>query len=169
MTSPHCLLTAKDSAYLKSLLSSKDQDEDFLALLRVKLDNANLVLDHTIDRRVATIDSRVEFSVGGGFTEERILTRDDKGNGLARALPITTPRGLALLGLKEGDVFPLRKPNGIIEPIRLTKVVFQPEADQRGVPANEVVDFQSRWKKTIGETAHTPNDNDDLGPGPGAA
>lgn len=169
MTSIHCHLTAKDSAYLKSLLSSKDQDEEFLALVRGKLDTAHLLLDHTIDPRVATIDSRVEFSVGGGFTEERILTRDEKGNGLARALPVTTPRGLAVLGLKEGEVFPLRKPNGIIEPIRLIKVVFQPEAAERGRPTSEVVDFQSRWMKTIGGTAHPPGDNDDAGPGPGAA
>lgn len=169
MTSASAHLTAKDSAYLKSLLTAKDQDEDFLELLRRKLDNANLLLDHTIDRRIATIDSRIEFSVGGGFTEERILTRDDKGNGLARALPITTPRGLALLGLKEGDVFSLRKPNGIIEPIRLIKVLFQPESAERGDTEGAVVDFHPRWMKSLSGSGRTPGDNDDAGPGPGAA
>lgn len=170
MTSPHCHLTAKDSTYLNSLLNAKSQDEDLLALLRAKLAKANVMLDHAIDPRIATIDSRIEFSVGGGFTEERILTRDEKGNGLARALPVTTPRGLALLGLKEGDVYSFRKPNGIIEPIRLIKVTFQPEAAERGVHPGEVVDFHSRWMKTISGTANPPSDNDDMGPtGPGAA
>ncbi|HRN89739.1 hypothetical protein [Hyphomicrobium sp.] len=161
-------ITAKDSAYLQSLLNSKDQDEDYLALLRGKLENANLLLDHTVDRRVATIDSRVEISIGGGFTEERLLTRDEKASNPGNALPITTPRGLALVGLKEGDVFPLRKPNGIIEPIKLIKVIYQPEAAKRGEDAGSVVQFQPHWKKSLSTTgADVVSDNDD--PGPGAA
>lgn len=167
MSSTQIHLTAKDSAYLQSLLNSKDQDEDFLALLRRKLENANLMLDHTVDRRVATIDSRVEISIGGGFTEERILTRDEKASNPGNALPITTPRGLALLGLREGEVFPLRKPNGIIEPIKLIKVVYQPEAALRSEPAGSVVQFQPHWKKSLNAGATVLTDNDD--PGPGAA
>lgn len=167
MTSTQCHLTAKDSAFLQSLLKSKDQDEDFLALLRQKLDTATLLLDHTVDRRIATIDSRVAFSVGGGFTEERLLTRDDKATNPANALPITTPRGLALLGLMEGNVFPLRKPNGIIEPIKLIKVVYQPEAAQRRDPEGSVVQFHPHWKKSLSAGIAAASDADD--PGPGAA
>lgn len=167
MTTSQSHLTAKDSAYLQTLLASKGQDEDFLALLRQKLDNANLLLDHTVDRRVATIDSRVEFTVGGGFTEERILTRDEKGTNPGNALPITTMRGLALLGLKEGDVFPLRKSNGIIEPIKLIKVVYQPESAKRNEQDSSVVQFHPRWMKSLNAGVDTAPDNDD--PGPGAA
>lgn len=169
MSSTTCHLTAKDSAYLQTLLKSKDRDEDFLDLVRNKLDSATLLLDHTIDPRVATIDSRVEFTVGGGFIEERVLTRDEKGSTLARALPVTTPRGLALLGLMEGDVFSLRKPNGIIEPIRLLKVIVQPQAAGRGPQASEIVDFKAHWMKSVAGMAHPPRGNDDPGPGPGAA
>lgn len=167
MSSTTCHLTAKDSTYLQSLLKSKDRDEDFLDLVRNKLDSATLLLDHTIDPRIATIESRVAFTVGGGFVEERVLTRDEKGSTLARALPVTTPRGLALLGLKEGDVFSLRKPNGVIEPIRLLKVIDQPQAARRGEHTSQVVDFKAHWMKSVAGTAHPPRGNDD--PGPGAA
>ena len=167
MTSSQCHLTAKDSAYLQSLLTSNDHDEDFLALLHRKLENATVLLDHAIDRRIATIDSRVAFSVGGGFTEERVLTRDEKGTNPGNALPVTTPRGLALLGLREGDVFPMRKPNGIIEPIKLIEVVHQPEAAKRGEPAGSVVHFHPHWKKSLSAGGGAAPDNDD--PGPGAA
>ena len=162
MTFPQCQLTAKDFNYLQSLLASKDFGEPFLQLLRCKLGNANLLLDHTIDHRIATIDSRVAFTVGGGFTEERVLTRDEKGATVNHALPVTTLRGLALLGLKEDDVFSLRKPDGIIEPIRLLKVPYQPEAAKRGNATGAVVQFEPRWKKSLGAVT-----NDD--PGPSAA
>lgn len=169
MTSHSCHLTAKDSTYLQSLLTSKDQGEAYLHLLRRKLADATVVLDHAIDPRVATLDSRVEFSVGGGFTEQRVLTRGEPPATDGLALPITTLRGLALLGLRENEVFPLRKANGIIEPIRLIRVAYQPEAARRTEPgASSVVQFQPRWRKALGarEAAFDPLDDD---PGPGAA
>lgn len=167
MTSLQCHLTAKDFAYLQSLpTAARDDGEAFSSLLRLKLSTATLVLDHTIDHRIATIDSRVRFSIGGGHTEERVLARDDKGDVLA--LPVITLRGLALVGLRENDVFPLRKPDGIIEPIRLIKVVYQPEAARRSDPENAVVQFQPRWRQSLGTSAPQPDPlNDD--PGPGAA
>lgn len=168
MTAAHCQLTAKDFDYLKSLATSKDFGEPFQDLLRRKMSTASVRLDHTIDARVATIDSRLTFSVGGGFTEERVLTRNEKGATQNLALPITTLRGLALLGLKEGDVFSLRKPDGIIEPIRLLKVSYQPEAARRNDPASAVIQFQPRWKTSVGcaDEASDPFNDD---PGPGAA
>ena len=161
-------LTAKDAAYLNALLAAKEQDEEIRDLARRKLDAAELALDHAIDPRIATIDSRVEFSVGGGFAEERILTRDEKGPFPNAALPVTTARGLALLGLREGDVFALRKPNGITEPIRLIKVIHQPEAARRRDGNPSVVPFHPRRTESTGAAPATvPTDDDD--PGPSAA
>lgn len=163
-----CHLTAKDFAYLESLVLSRNYGEPYTELLRQKLEGATVVLDHGIDRRVATIDSRVLFNVGGGHAEERVLTRDEKTETIQPTLPVTTLRGLALLGLKEDEVFPLRKQNGIIEPIRLMKVVHQPQWANRAQPTSAVVDFQPRWKKSLGQTGAPSNPlNDD--PGPGAA
>jgi regulator of nucleoside diphosphate kinase len=170
MTTQSCHLTAKDSTYLQSLLTSKDQGEAYLDLLRRKLADATVVLDHAIDPRIATLDSRVAFSVGGGFTEDRVLTRGEPGAADGLALPVTTLRGLALLGLKENDVFSLRKANGVIEPIRLIRVAYQPEAARRDAPgASSVVQFQPRWRKSLSARESAAFDPLDDDPGPGAA
>lgn len=168
MTSHECFLTAKDFTYLQSLLASKDLGAPYLDLLREKLANATLLLDHTIDHRIATIESRVEFSVDGTFMEQRVLTRDEKSSTQGLALPITTLRGLALIGLKEGDVFPLRRPNGTAEQLRLIRVAYQPEAARR-TNVGTVVRFQPRWMKSVAGANDRRADpiNDD--PGPGAA
>jgi regulator of nucleoside diphosphate kinase len=166
MTFHESHLTAKDFTYLQSLLNSKDFGQPYLNLMREKLGGATLLLDHTIDHRIATIESRVEFSVDGEFMEQRVLTRDEKSSTHGLALPITTLRGLALLGLRERDVFRLRKPNGAAESLRLIKVAYQPEAARRTSPAT-VVPFQPRWMKSLAESDGKPDPLDD--PGPGAA
>lgn len=168
MTFQECQLTAKDFTYLQSLLASKDYGRPYLDLLREKLGSATLLLDHVIDHRIATIESRVEFSVDGAFMEQRVLTRDEKGATQGLALPITTLRGLALVGLKEREVLKLRKPNGAVEQLRLIKVAYQPEAARR-TNAGTVVPFQPRWMKSMTGTSNRSPDpfNDD--PGSGAA
>jgi regulator of nucleoside diphosphate kinase len=168
MTFDECQLTAKDFTYLQSLLALKDLGDPYLRLLREKLGGATLLLDHTIDHRIATIESRVEFSVDGEFMEQRVLTRDEKSSTHGLSLPITTLRGLALLGLKERDVFELRKPSGAVESLRLIRVAYQPEAARRTHVAT-VVPFQPRWMKSVTSANDGRPDpfNDD--PGPGAA
>lgn len=168
MTFQECPLTAKDFTYLQSLLSAKDYGKPYLNLLREKLGSATLLLDHTIDPRIATIESRVEFSVDGEFMEQRVLTRDEKSSTHGLALPITTLRGLALVGLREREVFRLRKPGGSVESLRLIKVAYQPEAARR-TNAGTVVPFQPRWMKSVagGDGGSSDPFNDD--PGSGAA
>lgn len=168
MTFHECHLTAKDFTYLQSLLTSKDYGGPYLDLLREKLGSATLLLDHTIDHRIATIESRIEFSVDGTFMEQRVLTRDERGATQGLALPITTLRGLALVGLRERDVFQLRKPGGALESLSLIRVAYQPEAARR-TNTDTVVPFQPRWMKSVTRGTDGGPDpvNDD--PGPGAA
>lgn len=168
MTSHDCFLTAKDFTFLQSLLTSKDYGRPYLDLLREKLANATLLLDHTIDHRVATIESRVEFSVDGALTDQRVLTRDEKSATQGLALPITTLRGLALVGLREDDVLTLRKPDGTVEQLRLLRVAYQPEAARR-TTAGTVVAFQPRWMKSVAGTNDRRFDPTNDDPGPGAA
>lgn len=160
MTPTQPLLAERDAHFLRSLLASKDHDDSYMTLLNRKLSEAKIVADDALDAQIATIDSRVDFSVGGGFTEHRVLTRSEleATNGLA--LPVTTMRGLALLGLRENEIVSVRKPNGIIEPIRLIRVAYQPQAAKRR--AGGVVQFQPRWKEAL---AGGPGDD----PGPSAA
>lgn len=169
MTSTVLRLTAKDHIFLESLLHGRSHEEAYLQLLRQKLDTADVVLAQMIGPETATIDSRIAFSVGGGSSEQRVLTRDEKSTVAGGApLPVTTLRGLALLGLSEGDVFPLRRPDGIIEPLRLEKVCYQPEsATRRSGSEGTVVAFPP-LAATIrsGPAPSSPEDDD---PGPHAA
>ncbi|WP_334151387.1 hypothetical protein [Hyphomicrobium sp.] len=171
MTSAQPLITEKDAHYLRTLLSSKDHDDAYREIVSRKLAEAAIVSDDAIDPGVATLDSRVEFSVGGGFTESRILTRGEIGPADGLALPVTTPRGLALLGLREGEVFSVRKANGIIEPIRLIRVARQPQAARKSGATGSVVRLEPRRARTLeGVGSAAPaglGDDDD--PGPSAA
>jgi regulator of nucleoside diphosphate kinase len=118
-------LISKDHVYLETLLHAQQRDTPFSQLLRRKLETAEVVLPELLDSQTATIDSQITFSVGGGSSEHRVLTRQeqDRAPGPAVPLPVTTMRGLALLGLKAGDIFALRTESGIIEPLRLEKVI----------------------------------------------
>lgn len=161
-------LTARDHLFLESLLQDQRHADDYVHLLRHKLETANVVPTEMIPARIATIDSRIAFSVGGGNAEQRVLSRDEKSSTHGLSLPVTTMRGLALLGLKEGDIYPLRKPNGIIEPLRLEKVLYQPESARRrehvAATAN-VVRFRS-GSHAVNSAAACVTDDD---PGPSAA
>lgn len=165
MTSTVSQLTAKDHTYLESLLNAASGDEIFQQLLRRKLDTADVVLAQMIDPRIATIDSRIVFSVGGGSSEERVLTRDAKSAAQGVPLPVTTLRGLALLGLREGDVFALRTPSGIIEPLKLEKVSYQPQREKRRLAAGPTVVAFPPLAATVRGAARPPDDD----PGPPAA
>lgn len=168
MTSTVPRLTAKDHIFLESLLHAGKHDDAFLHLLRQKLDTADVLLAQMIDPGTATIDSRIEFSVGGGSSEQRVLTRDEKSAAQGVVpLPVTTLRGLALLGLTEGSVFPLKKPNGIIEPLRLERVCSQPESARRQrEPERTVIAFPPLSGTVRGTQLRSPDDDD---PDPRAA
>jgi regulator of nucleoside diphosphate kinase len=160
-------LTARDRLFLESLLLDPRHADDYLHLLRHKLETANVVPTELVPARIATVDSRIAFSVGGGTAEQRVLSRDEKSSTHGLSLPVTTMRGLALLGLKEGDIYPLRKPNGIIEPLRLEKVCYQPESARRrehAAATAAVLQFRS-GSHAVGAAAHVTNDD----PGPTAA
>jgi regulator of nucleoside diphosphate kinase len=80
---------------------------------------------------VATLSSRVIFTVDGREPDTRVLSHDRMTSPVGLFLPITTPRGLALLGLAAGQTFRLAKPDGGEERIVLEAVAYQPEAAKR--------------------------------------
>ena len=157
-------LIAKDHIYLESLLRAQQRDTDFSQLLRRKLDTAEVVLPEMLDPHTSTIDSEITFSVGGGSSEQRVLTRDEKATGPGLPLPVTTLRGLALLGLRAGDIFALKTPGGIIEPLRLETVSHPANwRHQRPRKTTSVVAFPS-LSATAGGPVSVSSDDDDPGP-----
>lgn len=158
-------LTAKDHIFLEYLLHAAKHDPIFQQLLRRKLETANVVLPEMLDPCTATIGSHVTFSIGGGCSEQRVLTRHESMPAQGVPLPVTTLRGLALLGLRAGDIFALRTHSGVIETLRLESV-SHPEARhaRRQFREGTVVAFPPLQATICGES-QTPDDD----PGPHAA
>lgn len=181
MSKPRCQLTTKDFSILQELLEKDTRHDDaFLRLLRQKLSSATVVFQEDIDPQVATINSRVEFTVDG-VADRRTLVYGGVNVFSERTLPVTTLRGLALLGLPSGESVTVERSDGREEFIRLDWVSSQPEAVIRKrmqfamMPGateeapSSVVAFSPRSKPSAARMAATPPGPDDDDPGPRAA
>lgn len=124
-----CQLTENTFRMLKTMLTGSHAEDAFYRLLRTKLSAAEIVSSEALSPTVATINSRIELSADGGRVENRVLVRTAKVFGLH--LPITTLRGLAVLGLRAGETIEIEKPDGTHEKITLVRVCYQPEAQRR--------------------------------------
>ena len=131
MSMDRCILTTKDFTILEVMLDRcLGRDDPLVPILRRKLKAATVVMRDDVPASVATLSSRVTFSVGGRQSDTRVLSHD-RMNSPGVFLPITTARGLALLGLSEGQRFRLRGSGGAEEDVLLESVLYQPEAARR--------------------------------------
>lgn len=173
LNTPQCRVTAKDFTILGNMIRrTPPYDDRLLRLLRRKLSMASVFLPEDIAPDVATINSRVEYRVDDGRTEACVLVHDEGNASLGLALPISTLRGLALLGLSAGDSVPIESQDGRIETVCLETVAYQPESARKkdGVaqlPENRATLVNLRQYAT--SKARGPNRNagledDDFGP-----
>ena len=126
-----CVLTTKDFTILEVMLDrSKDADNPMARLLRRKIDAATVVFADDIDATIATLSSRVTYRIDASEPDSRILSHDRMNASAGLFLPITSPIGLALLGLSEGQDFCIESAEGVRR-ILLEAVLYQPEAARR--------------------------------------
>ena len=107
------------------------RDDPLVPILYTKLESALVMFRDDIPENVATLSSRVTFSVDGRDPDTRVISHDPMSSTAGLFLPISRPRGLALLGLAEGQAFRLINSDGVEERIMLEKVHYQPEAVRR--------------------------------------
>ena len=120
MSQDACVLTTKDLTILEVMLDRcLGIDDPMAPLLRRKIGN------------VATLSSRVLFSIDGRDPDTRILSHDRMNGSVGMFLPITTFSGLALLGLTVGQAFSYPGHDGLGETVRLDDVLYQPETAKR--------------------------------------
>jgi len=132
-STPRCCVTTKDFTILENMIKrTPPYDEGLLRLLRRKLATATIVLPEDIAPRVATLNSRIEYRIDGGRTERCVLVHGEDNASRGLTLPISTLRGLALLGLAAGDSVSIERPDGRIETVLLENVAYQPEDARRG-------------------------------------
>ena len=126
-----CILTARDFAILEAMRARCLGYEDPMArLLDRKISAARIVFGDDVPADVATLDSRVLYRVGAGEPDTRVITSDATRSPVGLFLSVAAPRGLALIGLSEGEAFELTGPAGS-EIVRLDRVLYQPEAARR--------------------------------------
>ena len=80
---------------------------------------------------VVTLSSRVAYRVNDGPAETRIVAHDEMRGLVGMLLPITNPRGLALLGLAEGQSMTIPNADGKLDTLTVQEVLYQPEAARR--------------------------------------
>jgi len=180
---PRCFLTMSDRTVLEELLEHRAQyDEAFLNLLRRKLSTADAAPHAERPADVAGLNSRVDFTVDGRFTDSRILVHGGEHAFPDLTLSITTLRGLALLGLTKNERIVIENADGRTEALRLNAVSYPP-ASNRGEPALRSVTPEAEnaparkrsvvslaaWRRPAAKAeADGPIDPDD-DPGPRAA
>ena len=132
MNTDTCFLTTKDFTILEVMRDRRLGGNDPLVpILRRKIQNALVVFREDIPANVATLSSRVTFSVDGRDPDTRVISHDQMTWPVGMYLPLTTVRGMALLGLAEGQEFIVTNHDGIEERVLLEKVQYQPEAATR--------------------------------------
>lgn len=126
-------LTTKDHAILETMLARHAATGGALVpMLRDKLSSARMVSSDRIDRGVVTLNSRVTFRIDGGPADTRIVVRGTLRGFVGLTIPISVPRGLALLGLSAGDEAIIDCAGGPAETLLVEEVLFQPEATRYG-------------------------------------
>lgn len=125
-------LTTKDYTVLEVMLDRcLGRDDPMVPILQRKLSAAVVTFREDIPANVVTLGSRVTYRVNDAPAETRIVAHDEMRGLVGSVLSITNPRGLALLGLAEGEWMTFVRAGGSEETVSLDKVVYQPEASLR--------------------------------------
>ena len=163
----HCVLTTRDYAMMEDFLDSGAYvGEGVAALARRKLAGAMIVFPDDVPPDVATVNSRIAFTVGDRPAETRVLVRDAGHRVSGAALRVDTLRGMALLGLEADEHVVLERPDGSSETLRLDAVIHQPEAAARMLAERNVVRLDGRFRRKVAPVIAGGGDDD---PGPHAA
>lgn len=127
-----CRLTTKDYAILETmLLRCREPDSPHASLLKKKLSDAGIWLSADIPPDAVTINSRILFRVDDSPAQTRIIAQTPVSGVVGMLLPVTSIRGLALLGLAEGESIEVAETPGCVTRLTVVEVAYQPEAAQR--------------------------------------
>jgi regulator of nucleoside diphosphate kinase len=130
-----CHLTTKDYTIVEIMHEQPFGDDDLMrSIVSRKLSNVIVMLRDQIPATVVTLGSLVTYRIDDGPAETRVVASDDYHGllGLLPVIPISHPRGLAMLGLAAGANVVLRPHDGPAERITVLEVANQPEAARRG-------------------------------------
>ena len=128
MTRPAITLSERDLDRLEAVLADLPDDQPGVEALRAELDRAQLAPSEAMPPDVVTMNSRVRFVVEpGGREVEATLVYPRDFTGAPDQLPVTTPAGVAVLGLAVGQQIEWLAPNGQTVRARIVDLPYQPE------------------------------------------
>lgn len=125
-------ITARDHAVLDILLAHASATGDAIApILNQKLARADIVADSAIAGNLVTINSRVRFRIDGDAAEIRTLVRGAATGPVGMMISVGVPRGLAMLGMAEGETAAVARIDGGVEQLVVERILFQPQSASR--------------------------------------
>ncbi|HEY9538932.1 MAG TPA: hypothetical protein VIS03_15170 [Kiloniellaceae bacterium] len=131
-----CRLAARDFHILQAMLAERSgRDDPLLPLLRQKLSSVTILPPHEVPPDLVTLYSRVRYRVNQRPPTTRVMIHDAAQGVIGATLPITHPRGLALLGFAEGVTVTVPDMAGMPETISIEEVLYQPQAAGRAALA----------------------------------
>ncbi len=176
VTEPHFQLTTKDHAILQTMLERyKGSRGPYLQLLERKVRDSTIFFSDDIPPEVVTLNTRLTCLIDGVRTDPFIIVHGEDGNLPPFALAIHTLRGLALLGLAEGDAITVEPGSDTSETLTVENILSQPEAEARIGSDHALSDQGNGAASTANVIAFPrairaiPADPDDDDPGPRAA
>lgn len=142
------VITSSDFMQLEELACLQlDRGDPITRRLREMLDHCRVVPPASAPPDIVTLDARVQFSVDGGPVESRVLVLPD-GHGLyGWSLPVTTPRGLAMLGRRTGATALAEGRDGGVERIAIRSVAHP--SDSAAALALPVAPGEGRWAEPL--------------------
>lgn len=127
-TRPAITVSERDLERLEGMLAGLPDDQPGADALREELDRAAIAPSEAMPPDVVTMNSRVRFVVEpAGHVMEMTLVYPRDFDGRADQLPVTTPAGIAVLGLAGGQQIEWLAPNGQNVRARILAVAYQPE------------------------------------------
>lgn len=162
-------ITPRDLSVLEAMLD-RDLlgDEALTGAVRRKLQLAQIVFADDLEPNIVTLGSRVAFQADDEPVEERTLvTIEHYAEGEAHQT-IASQRGIAMLGLAEGNCIEVECEDGSTEALAIIQVLYQPEADRKARGARPGLRLVSS-REEAGKPVPAPNHPYDDDPGPSAA
>lgn len=104
----------------------------FFEALEEELERAHIVPQKEINKDVVTMNSRVKFvDILTGQESEITLVYPQDADLENGRISILAPVGMALLGLSVGQSIDWKMPNGATKNLKISEVLYQPEAEGR--------------------------------------
>jgi regulator of nucleoside diphosphate kinase len=127
-TRPAITVSERDLERLEAMLATLSTDAPDADALRDELDRAQIAPSEAMPPDVVTMNSRIRFVVEPtGREVEATLVYPRDFSGRPDQLSVTTPAGVAILGLAIGQQIEWLAPNGQTVRARILDITYQPE------------------------------------------